>query len=240
MIAGCDSGSKNRQQPQPELKFEPFDPSVLNVERVEIPIDAGSAGGEASLDRNFYFIFDGSGSMSAPPMGACKGEQNFESKLDGAKWAIKEFLKQAPDDISLGLYVFDGVGQREVEPLAKNNRKAFLTAVDRISAGGGTPLAKAIEFGADKLVAKYKKQLGYGEFRLVVVTDGLAEKIPDSVKYASKYGMPIYAIGLCIEEEHPLRRYAASYRAADSFQDLAKGLEETLAELPSFDPTEFE
>ena len=73
----------------------------------------------------------------------------------------------------------------------------------------------------------------------MVVTDGQADKIPQAARYAARFGMPIYAIGLCIEDDHPLRRHAVSYRAADSFSDLAQGLEETLAELPSFDPTEF-
>ena len=66
----------------------------------------------------------------------------------------------------------------------------------------------------------------------MVVTDGRADKIPEAARYAAHFGMPIYAIGLCIDEDHPLRRYAVSYRAADSFDDLAQGLEETLAELP--------
>ena len=79
-----------------------------------------------------------------------------------------------------------------------------------------------------------------GEYRLVAVTDGRADNIPEAARYAAHFGMPIYAIGLCIGEDHPLRRLAASYRAADSFDDLAQGLEETLAELPDFDPTEFE
>ena len=103
----------------------------------------------------------------------------------------------------------------------------------------GTPLAESIKFGTQQLVAQYKRQLGYGEFRLVVVTDGQADEIPGAATYATRYGIPIYAIGLCIGEDHPLRRHAVSYRAADSFGDLARGLEETLAELPSFDVTEF-
>ena len=35
-------------------------------------------------------------------------------------------------------------------------------------------------------------------------------------------------------------RPTVSYRAADSFKDLAKGLEGTLAELPAFDPSAFD
>jgi len=52
--------------------------------------------------------------------------------------------------------------------------------------------------------------------------------------------MPIYAIGLCVQADHPLRQFSVSYRAADNYEDLQKGLDATLAELPNFDVTEFE
>ncbi len=204
-----------------------------------IPLDESLAGDEASLTRNFYFILDGSGSMSRKPGYSCRGDQRFRNRLQGAQWAVREFLAKVPEDVHLGLFLFDTRGQRQVVPLGAGNRGDFLAAVDGIWAGGGTPLAGAIAYGADRLVEQYKRQLGYGEYRLVVVTDGQADKIPQAADYAGRFGLPIYAIGLCIEEDHPLRRHAVSYRAADSFSDLAQGLEETLAELPSFDPTEF-
>ncbi len=208
-------------------------------EPIEIPLDETMEGAEVSLARNFYFIFDGSGSMKSEPGGACRGEQSFESKLAGAQWAVREFLERVPDDVHIGLYVFDRDGRREVVPLGAGNRREFLGAVGAIRAGGGTPLAEAINYATERLVEQYQRQLGYGEYRLVVVTDGRADMIPEASRYAAHFGMPIYAIGLCIDEDHPLRRYAVSYRAADSFDDLAKGLEETLAELPAFDVTEF-
>ncbi len=207
---------------------------------IEIPLDEDMEGAEASLARNFYFIFDGSGSMDSEPGGGCRGDQSFGSKLDGAQWAAKEFLTKVPEDVHLGLYVFDRDGRREVVPLGAGNRDAFLGAVNSIRAGGGTPLAAGITFGTERLVEQYKRQLGYGDYRLVVVTDGRADKIPQAARYATHFGMPIYAIGLCIDEDHPLRRHAVSYRAADSFADLAEGLEETLAELQAFDVTTFE
>ena len=86
----------------------------------------------------------------------------------------------------------------------------------------------------------YERQLGYGEYRLVVVTDGQADEIPEAAAYSATYRVPLYAIGLCIGDEHPLRQYAWRYRAADNFADLAQGLEDTLAETTLFDPTEFE
>ena len=209
-------------------------------EPAEIPLDENMEGAETSLARNFYFIFDGSGSMKSEPGGACSGDQRSASKLEGAQWAVKEFLAKVPGDVNIGLYIFDRGGRQEVVPLGSGNRDRFLAAINNIRAGGGTPLAPAIQFGAERLVEQYQRQLGYGEYRLVVVTDGRADKIPEAARYAAHYGMPIYAIGLCIDDDHPLRRYAVSYRAADSFDDLAQGLEETLAELPTFDATEFE
>jgi hypothetical protein len=200
--------------------------------------------GEISLAHNFYFIFDGSGSMRDPLSSDCGGDQNFSRKLDGAKWAVAEFLKKVPEDVNLGLYVFDenhrSRSEREVVPLGINNMAAFLQAINAIEAGGGTPLAEAIRFGAEVLARQREKQLGYGEFRIIVVTDGLADDIPTAAEFATENAIPIYAIGLCIKEDHPLRQYAVSYRAADNFRDLAEALETTIAETEHYDPKTFE
>lgn len=48
--------------------------------------------GEAALTRNFYFIFDGSGSMSESLTRQCRGDKRFGSRLEGAKWAVEQFL----------------------------------------------------------------------------------------------------------------------------------------------------
>jgi hypothetical protein len=231
---GCEPPNKPEKRHEKEI-------DLTNIKRIEIPVGDSFSGGEASLTRNFYFIFDGSGSMDHAPGGECKGDQNFQSKIEGARWAVREFMKKVPDDINLGLYVFDShFGRREVIPIGTVNHQKFLTSINQIKAGGLTPLAEAIRIGTNQLVGQYKKQLGYGEYRLIIVTDGIADGIPEAVLYAAQYGIPIYSIGLCIGNEHPLRQFAFSYRAADSFADLAKGLEETLAELDVFDPTEFE
>ena len=200
--------------------------------------------GQISLARNFYFIFDGSGSMRDPLGSDCGGDQSFQRKLEGAKWAVAEFLKKVPEDVNLGLYVFDenhtSKDECNVLPLGPNNMTAFLQAINAVEAGGGTPLARAIQFGAEVLAKQKAKQLGYGEFRLVVVTDGLADDIPQAAEFATEKEIPIYAIGLCIQEDHPLRQYAVSYRAANNFQDLAKALEATVAETEFYDAKTFE
>lgn len=213
----------------------PSGPSAREAVPAHIEIALDDATGTASMTRNFYFILDGSGSMRDP----CEGDKAFDRKIDGAKWAVREFLQHVPEDANLGLWVFDAAGAGERVVLQPGNRAAFSAAVQAIDASGGTPLAESIRAGVEKLVVQYKRQLGYGEYRLVVVTDGLADGIPAAAALASAYGFPIYTIGFCIEADHPLRHASVSYRAADSAADLQAGLEAAVAEIESFDPTSF-
>lgn len=208
----------------------PPPPPDTRIEEVDITFDESE--GAVSLARNFYFIFDGSGSMKEQ----CAGKQ----KLLGAQQAVNVFMQRVPDDVALGLYVFDADGAREVVPLGEQAKDRFLQAVGEVRAGGGTPLASAILTGVDRLVEQYKRQLGYGDFRLVVVTDGEADSIPEAATYATRYRIPVYTIGLCMHGSHPLHEYSVSYRAADNYEDLARALEETVAETEAFDVTEFE
>jgi hypothetical protein len=197
--------------------------------------------GEASLARNFYFIFDGSGSMSESLTKQCKGDKRFSSRLEGAKWAVEQFLPLVPRDVNLGLWVFDTNGNSERVSLGPDSRGPFLVEVKKIRAGGKTPLTESIEQGVNRLVQQRDKQLGYGEFRLIVVTDGEAtgRPLPRAVAYARERRVPIYTIGLCLSADHELRRSSVSYRPADSIEALKLGLEETLAETIMFDPQTF-
>jgi uncharacterized protein with von Willebrand factor type A (vWA) domain len=197
--------------------------------------------GEASLTRNFYFIIDGSGSMSEALNKQCHGDKRFGSRLEGAKWAITQFISLVPPDVNLGLWIFDVNGNSERLPLGPESRTPFLAAVQKTKAGGRTPLTESIEQAVNRLVQQRDKQLGYGEFRLIVVTDGEAtgRPLPQAVAYARQRRIPIYTIGLCIGTQHELRKSSVTYRAADSIEALRRGLEETLAETNIFDPQTF-
>jgi Ca-activated chloride channel family protein len=216
---------------------EPDPSSVKRVDPLSEP-STSTEKGSISLKRNLYFVFDGSGSMLAAPPES--GEQHFSSKIDAAKWAVREFMKSVPDDVNLGLYVFDSGGEREVVPLAPNNRAAFLQAIESVDSGGATPLGAAIGQGAGALVSEYKKQLGYGDYRLIVITDGDAtDPINKGITIAEKYNLPIYTIGFGIGEEHSLRKHSVSYKSADSATELKDALKEAVAELDMFEPTKF-
>lgn len=180
--------------------------------------------------------------MDEDPASRCGGgSSTFPSKIAAARWAIGEFLKQVPDNDRIGLYVFDRNGQREVVPLGTGNRDRFLTAVKSVYAMGGTPLAEAIITGVGRLVAQREKQLGYGEFRLVVVTDGEAtgRRLEDGTSFALANRIPIYTIGFCVGRTHTLFKHSVSYRAANSPAELRRGLEDTLGELETFDMKAF-
>ena len=235
----CSSGNSHKKRfvvNKANNKMQESEWRNLQLKKIKIIANEDSV---PDTTRNFYFIIDGSGSMAEDTDKKCGNNENFRNRLEGAKWAVKEFLKNIPDNINIGLYVFDNRGQREVVPLSKNNRDKFLNGISSIIAGGGTPLKKAIKYGTDKLVEQYKTQLGYGEYRLVVVTDGIARHIFDAAKYAASYGVSLYSIGLCVDKNHPLRKYSVLYKAADSFEDLSESLSETLAELHDFDVSDF-
>jgi Ca-activated chloride channel family protein len=213
---------------------------ALAQSQTDVPRQA-TQGGEASLTRNFYVIFDGSGSMAESLNKQCKGDKRFGSRLEGAKWAVEQFLPLVPQEVNLGLWIFDADGNSERVVLGPDTRDKFLIAVKKTRAGGNTPLTESIEQGVNRLVQQRDKQLGYGEFRLVVVTDGEAtgRPLPQAVAYARERHIPIYTIGLCLGAGHELRKYSVSYRAADSIEALKRGLEETLAETNVFDPQTF-
>ena len=189
--------------------------------------------GEPSMTRNFYIIFDGSGSMDS--------YLNGEIKIVGAKKAIVKFLAQISDDVNMGLYLFDDYGTREMVPLEPINKDKLLAAVSASSPGGGTPLADAIIFATKQLRKQRKKQLGYGEYNLIIVTDGEASSLPEASTLAVKNEISIYALGLGIGEDHPLNdeKYVVSYTAADDFDQLTEALIEAVAESPIYDDQEF-
>jgi hypothetical protein len=243
MLTGCGGGSNQPNRPN----VVPGGNGNAGAQNGPPAVDlmGGQPGGQApqgeqSLRKNWYFVIDGSGSMSERPPRSSGGDKQFRNKMEGAIWAVLTTVENLPPDVNLGLYVFDAYGAREVIQLGSNNKDAFVAAVKKIRAGNGTPLGDAIAKGADALADQYRKQLGYGEYRLFVVTDGEAtDDLNYGVNKALSYRMPIYTIGFGIEGDHALRRSSVSYKSADSASDVKQGLAEATAELEVYDPANF-
>lgn len=200
--------------------------------------DETAVGADKMLSANFYVVLDGSGSMQGR---GCSGKLN---KMDAAKKALLEFAGLVPAQANLGLVTFDNNGVKEQVPLAAGNRDDFVAKVQGMQAGGGTPLRSAITLAYDKLTAQGRRQLGYGEYHLVVVTDGEAspgenpEKIVNQVLGNSP--LVIHTIGFCIDTAHSLNQAGRIlYRTATDYDSLKQGLQGVLAEAPAFTATDF-
>ena len=187
--------------------------------------NASPDGSMMDTSSNAYIVFDGSGSMAGEPIAQ-------------AKRAATAFIAGAPDDLNIGLAVFDGkrMDGREIVPIGRGpeQRQKLKAEIAAVEAGGGTPLGAAIRIGTDALIKQFQKQLRYGDIRLIVVTDGAASDgrdFMDSIDFAKKYHVPIYTIGFRIGGSHPLRQYSEAYFTADDEKQLLQAMEETLAEL---------
>ncbi len=187
--------------------------------------------------KNFILILDGSGSMSET------GCSDGRKKIVVAKEAVVEWSKNIPGDANLGLIVFSN-NDWSVLPLSHGNRDEFMNMVKNISAGGGTPLSSALGQAYEDFTKQGKKQLGYGEYTIVVVTDGIAndaKRLSEYVNYILTYTpINLYSIGFCIGEKHSLNQPGRTiYKAANNPAQLKQGLSEVLAESSTFDDTEF-
>jgi Ca-activated chloride channel family protein len=222
--------------PNPSNSTTSSEGSMQGVEQAVITFDIP---GEVSLARNFYFLFDCSGSMD----GACSNKR----KIEGAKEAMLRFLKNVPTDANIGLLGFGletSNGCREILPLGKNDYASLESAISPLEPTGDTPLGEAISIGTEKLVEQYKKQLGYGEYRLVVITDGEANDTREMVnacKNLSRFGfVSLYSIGLCMDRGNPLKDFSLSSRDASNYDELEEALIETAAETDVFDASVFD
>ena len=188
--------------------------------------------------RNFYVIFDGSGSMNDT---ACGGGGR---KIDQAKAALQTFAEAVPRNANLGLLVFDQHGVSERVSLGSDNRDAFIKQVFAVSPSASTPLKTAVSVGRAKLEAQAQSQLGYGEYNLVVVTDGEASpgEDPRNAVNAMLAETPIllHTIGFCISESHSLNQPGRTvYKSASDGAGIKSGLGDVLAESPNFTTQKF-
>ncbi len=188
--------------------------------------------------RNYYVILDGSGSMSDRECGG------GTTKIEAAKQALAEFAKSVPASAQLGLAAFDSRGTSERLPLGRGNRDRFMEEVRAVMANGETPLKSAITLGIEKLEDQARKQLGYGEYNLVIVTDGAASsgEDPGAVVDAvlSRSPVNIHTIGFCIGPDHSLNQPGRTvYKTAENPAELRAGLGDVLVEAETFDAAKF-
>ncbi len=240
-MSGC--GEETPPPPQPKASPPPVKkaPPPASIKRSGkwpyFKDEAQEELAEHPLAKNYFLIFDGSGSMSET------GCSDGEPKINVAKKAVAEWSKTVPPDANLGLYAFHASG-KAVLPMAAGGRENFIKTIHALRAGGRTPLAAAILHAYNECTRQGKSQLGYGEYTIVVVTDGITNN-PNLLSRRIKAilnnsPIDIFSIGFCIGEKHSLNQPGrTTYTAANNPAELKKGLKEVLAESESFDESEF-
>jgi von Willebrand factor type A domain len=179
-------------------------------------------------------VLDASGSMNdmMPRSGG-------KTKMDAAKSAIETVVKDVDQETYVGLLVFSGTYKNAdwVHELGPRNDRTMFEQLALIQAGGGTPLGSYIKTGADSLLAKRDEQLGYGSYRLLVVTDGEADAGFERV-HVEEYtpevlarGITLDTIGVNMNSRHTLATRSNSYATADNPKELTKALREVFAEV---------
>lgn len=240
-LAACE---EKKPPPAPKTAATAAQPATASVTAARLQLPWPPMKDQAQdiaadlLARNYYVVLDGSGSMNAQ---GCSGGQ---TKMQAAKAALKNFADSVPAHANLGLTAFDGAGVSERVALAANNRQEFVRVVSDIRANGGTPLRAAIERAYTKLLDQGRRQLGYGEYHLVVVTDGVADKGQDPTQIVKRIlgesPVVVQTIGFCIGSDHALNQPGATiYRTAENADELRQGLTDVLAEAPQFAVTQF-
>jgi Ca-activated chloride channel family protein len=188
------------------------------------------------ITRNFVIVFDDSGSMADP-------DADGNRKIDTAKKAVVEWSKSVPPGANVGLVSFFN-GVWSLQPLTPASKKRLISTVLAITQGGRTPLSAAFQKSFLMLTKQGLQQLGYGEYTIVVITDGQASspvQLNKGVHFVlNNSPIQIYTIGFGIGTDHTLNQSGLTqYKPAENLAELQKGLKEVLAEADTFDETEF-
>lgn len=193
------------------------------------------------LAKNYYIILDTSGSMAEAQ---CVRQGN---KMQAAKTSLSQWIGNVSAYDNIALAAFRGDSVQEVLPLRKNSpqyREQFMALMAKEHPSGNTPLGASLEKAYGALKHQAETQLGYGEYHIVVVTDGIASDAQKMDKAAGKlFRSPVilHTIGFCIDTQHALNHPGKSYyMSAMNEAELKQGLENVLAESEQYDISGFE
>ena len=179
---------------------------------------------------NIVVILDASGSMKKTMPGS------GQTKMQVAKDSLLQVIQQVPAETNVGLLVFGDSGAADgwLYPLGPVEQDRFAAAVRRPKADGRTPLGEYLKRGADRLLEQRKAQLGYGTYRLLIVTDGEATDAPQLERYVPDVlarGLFVDVIGVAMQQDHTLATRVHRYRRGDDAAMLRQAVSASIAEI---------
>lgn len=181
----------------------------------------------SAADQNVVVVLDDSGSMD-------EGMGRGQRKMDAAKDALLSVLEKLPDQAHVGVLALNSriAGSSWIVPLGPVDRASTRQRIASIRAGGSTPLGAAMKVAADALLEKRRREV-YGNYRLLIVTDGEAgdqELVDRYLPDIKARGLITDVIGVKMRGDHSLATQVHSYRRADDPGSLAQAIAEVFAE----------
>jgi uncharacterized protein YegL len=177
-------------------------------------------------------LLDDSGSMKT-----VMPDSGKQPRMSVAKSALTRVVSQLPEGTKFGLLLMNGAraNQGWLVPLAPLDRASAIAKIEKVQAEGGTPLGQSMKTAMDELLA-LRSKVPYGDYRLLVVTDGEATDrnvlemyLPDMISR----GVIVDVIGVDMRSEHSLAKRTHSYRKANDAASFEKALTEIFAESTS-------
>lgn len=183
-----------------------------------------------ATDTTVVVLLDDSGSMR----NQMRTDSGMEPRMVVAKTALTRVVEQLSPQTTFGLLLMNGARGNGgwLVPLAPLDRASTLSRIANVKADGGTPLGQSMKSAIDELLER-RSEVPYGDYRLLVVTDGeatdrrvLEQFLPDMVAR----GIIIDVIGVDMQSDHSLASRAHSYRRANDASSFEKALSEIFAE----------
>jgi hypothetical protein len=166
-------------------------------------------------------ILDNSGSMAERMPGG-------GTRMDAAKRSLQTVLDRAPADAQVGVLLLNPprIGQDWLFEISPVDPAATQQAIQRVEAGGPTPLGGAMKVGADALL-KAREANRYGDYKLLVVSDGEATDGNLTQRYLPEVqarGVLVDVIGVSMGQQHSLATRANTYRNANDPASLEQAI----------------
>ena len=194
--------------------------------------------GQTFADDFIVIVLDTSGSMGEH-MNNVEGRP---TRIKVAQDAMIEVLSKVPDTTKVGILSFD----KWVYDIQQVDRAKLQAAIRNTKPGGGTPLYEYLRAGATRLLEERERMDNKGNFKILVVTDGVAND--DALNRDSRFdngtirpgvlqdvmqrNVVVDAIGLDMQSDHPLKTIInGSYMAGDDPSSLKQSLRQAVAEV---------
>lgn len=192
------SAQRRRRNPVPVLLLTAVTLLLVSLARPEATV------AEPRREGTVILAFDVSNSMAAKDLAP--------SRMEAAKAAARDFVRQQPPSIRVGVVAFGESGLVTAQPT--NVQGDVLAAIDRLTPQGGTSVGRGLQTSLSAIAGKPvqldeggetgegedRRDLGYfGSSVVVLLSDGENTAEPDPMalaELASAAGVRVYPIGI--------------------------------------------